>query len=56
VVVVERADGQSVFTRLNRDHLTEWLAEYSLGELWQKNVLGGRPQVESVIPLAREWR
>jgi predicted ATPase len=56
VVVVERADGQSVFTRLNRDHLNEWLAEYSLGELWQKNVLGGRPQAESAISLAQEWR
>jgi len=23
--------------------LGEWLADYSLGDLWQKNLLGGRP-------------
>jgi hypothetical protein len=40
VVVVERADGQSVFTRLQPETLTEWLNDHSLGELWQKNVLG----------------
>jgi hypothetical protein len=26
--------------------LSEWLQEYSLGELWQKNVLGARPSNE----------
>lgn len=46
VVVVERAQGQSIFTRLESANLSEWLKEYTLGELWQKNVLGGRPQAE----------
>jgi predicted ATPase len=46
VVVVERAEGQSTFRRLESAHLSEWLAEYTLGELWQKNILGGRPQSE----------
>ncbi len=46
VVIVERADGQSVFTRLQHENLTEWLGDYSLGELWQKNILGGRPRNE----------
>jgi len=46
VIVVERAEGQSTFRRLESAHLSEWLAEYTLGELWQKNVLGGRPQSE----------
>lgn len=46
VVVVERTEGQSSFRRLESAHLSEWLQEYSLGELWQKNVLGGRPQRE----------
>jgi predicted ATPase len=46
VVVVERVDGQSTFRRLDSAHLSEWLGEYTLGELWQKNVLGGRPQDE----------
>jgi hypothetical protein len=28
---------------LNSENLTHWLDNYSLGELWEKNVLGGRP-------------
>lgn len=46
VVIVERAHGQSTFRRLDPKHFSEWLEEYALGELWQKNVLGGRPQNE----------
>jgi predicted ATPase len=46
VIVVERAHGQSTFRRLESANLSEWLQEYTLGELWQKNVLGGRPQNE----------
>lgn len=34
---------QSVFRRLNRPDLARWLEKYSLGEIWQKNVVGGRP-------------
>jgi predicted ATPase len=43
VVVAERTNGESTFRRLVPDALSEWLEDYSLGELWQKNVLGGRP-------------
>ena len=43
VVVVERDDGGSVFTRQTGESLAEWLAEYSMRELWEKNVLGGGP-------------
>jgi predicted ATPase len=43
VVVVDRPDRASHFRRLDPEALTEWLTEYSLGELWEKNVLGGRP-------------
>jgi predicted ATPase len=46
VIVVERGEGQSVFRPLDPADLSEWLEEYTLGELWQKNVLGGRPQKE----------
>ena len=44
VIVVERTNGESTFRRLDSSHLSEWLDEYTLGELWQKNVLGGRPR------------
>ena len=43
VVVVDRDDRESVFRRLNEEELTEWFEDYSLSELWEKNVLGGGP-------------
>jgi predicted ATPase len=46
VIVVERHQGESTFHRLDSTELSEWLGEYTLGELWQKNVLGGRPGAE----------
>jgi len=44
VVVVDRKDGASTFTRLDRDDLQEWLEDYALGDLWKMNILGGRPR------------
>ena len=44
VVVVEQQNGKSEFCRLKSDQLRYWLSEYSLGELWEKNELGGRPK------------
>lgn len=42
--VVEREeDGGSVFRRLNAVDLSHWLDGYGLGDLWEMNVLGGRP-------------
>lgn len=45
VLIVERRQhpAGSVFRRLDDDALAEWLARYSLSELWEKNVFGGRP-------------
>jgi predicted ATPase len=43
IVVVNRKDGESVFRRLNEEEIAGWIDDYSLGELWEKNVLGGRP-------------
>lgn len=43
IITVDRLDGQSVFKRHNSKDLEEWLDEYSVGELWEKNILGGRP-------------
>jgi len=46
IVIVERQDGESIFKRLKKSDLKVWLDDYSLGELWQKNVFGGRPARE----------
>jgi predicted ATPase len=44
VVVVQREEDASVFKRLDKAALSDWLADdYSLGELWKRNILGGRP-------------
>lgn len=43
VMVVERRGRESTFSRLDPEALEDWLKDYSLGELWMKNVLGGGP-------------
>ncbi len=55
VIVVERTQGESVFRRLDSAQLSGWLEDYTLGELWQKNVLGGGPRNEE-MPLPSRWR
>lgn len=43
VITVECRDGQSRFRRLDASELDDWLEDYSIGELWQRNVIGGGP-------------
>ena len=43
VIVVERDGQASRFNRLDSQKLEDWLEEYSLGEVWEKNVIGGGP-------------
>ena len=43
IVVVEREGRSSTFRRLDAEALGGWLEIYSLSELWEKNVIGGRP-------------
>jgi predicted ATPase len=43
LIVVDKQAQASVLRRLDTEILQEWLDEYSLGELWKKNLLGGRP-------------
>lgn len=44
LVIVDRVDGASTFKRLDETNLNEWLQDFSLGDMWKKNLLGGRPQ------------
>jgi len=46
VLVADRVKGHTQFTRLDSAMLQEWLKDYSLGQLWEKNQLGGRPGAE----------
>ena len=43
IVVVENKTRSTTFTRLDKSKLDYWLQEYSLGEIWDKNLIGGRP-------------
>ncbi len=45
IVIVERDEikDRSLFKRLDESTLSQWLKRYSLSDLWEKNVLGGRP-------------
>lgn len=46
IVVVNRKRGRSTFDRLDEEDLKDWLEDYSVGELWQKNVVQGGPTGE----------
>ncbi|RYH67683.1 MAG: chromosome segregation protein SMC [Alcaligenaceae bacterium] len=46
VVVAQRTGGATSLERLDAKELSGWLDDYqSLGELWKRNVLGGRPSI-----------
>ncbi|HBL28910.1 MAG TPA: chromosome segregation protein SMC [Acidobacteria bacterium] len=44
VIVVNREGRESRLARLEPERLESWLEEYSLGEVWEKNVFGGGPR------------
>jgi predicted ATPase len=43
VIIIEQVKGESKAQRLEFAAVETWLEEYSLGELWEKNLIGGRP-------------
>lgn len=43
VLVANQVDGATEIARLDPARLAVWLEDYSLGQLWEKNELGGRP-------------
>ena len=47
VLVADRVAGATELRRLDARKLERWLKDYSLGQLWRKNELGGRPTRES---------
>ena len=47
VLVAERIGSATELRRLDGETLKIWLEDYSLGQLWEKNELGGRPSPEN---------
>lgn len=43
IIVANHHQGETLLKRLNSEELQAWLEEYTLGQLWEKNVLGGLP-------------
>jgi predicted ATPase len=46
VLVADRVEDATQLRRLEREPLAEWLQDYSLGQLWEKGELAGRPVKE----------
>ena len=51
VLVADRVNGQTQLTRLDTPSLETWLQDYSLGQLWEKNEIGGRPSPEEATAI-----
>ena len=47
VLVANSVDGGTKIERLEPERLRDWLKDYSLGQLWEKNEFAGRPVPES---------
>ncbi len=43
ILVVDRKNQQTVFRRLEEQSLDVWLQEYNIGDIWEKNIIGGQP-------------
>lgn len=44
IITVDQRNGESVFNRLSGKDLETWLEDYSIGDLWQRNIIkGGQP-------------
>jgi len=43
VIVVSLQDKESKFSRPDSAALKAWLEDYSFGQVWEKNVIGGGP-------------
>lgn len=43
-IVVDQENGVSSFKRLEEEPLEHWLEDYGMGDIWNKNLIGGRPK------------
>jgi predicted ATPase len=43
IITVDKEDNQSVFKRLDKEELGNWIEDYSIGELWTKSIIKGQP-------------
>lgn len=43
LLIAEKEHGETKITRPDTEELKDWLKDYTLGEIWRKNIMGGNP-------------
>jgi len=43
IIVADKTVNGTTLQRLKKDDLNDWLTDYSLGKIWEKNLIGGNP-------------
>lgn len=44
IITVDQIDGETIFNRLSSDTLNHWLEDYTIDDLWKRNIItGGQP-------------
>lgn len=44
IITVDQVDGETKFNRLSSDNLNQWLEDYTIDDLWKRNIItGGQP-------------
>ena len=47
IITVDQMDGETVFNRLSSDNLHQWLEDYTIDDLWKRNIItGGQPNYD----------
>ncbi len=48
IITVDQINGETVFNRLSSDKLHQWLEDYTIDDLWKRNIIsGGQPNYNS---------
>ena len=46
IIIANTKENATEFKRLNTEEYKTWFEEYSVGEMWQKNLIGGVPSYD----------
>lgn len=46
IIIADTQENSTIFKKLNIDEYKNWTDEYSIGEMWQKNLIGGVPNYD----------
>ncbi len=44
IIIVDQKDGESRFNKPREENIKLWLEDYAIGDLWEKNLIGGTPE------------